>query len=70
MALSFKAVYLFHRTSCSNFCLKSAVLNARKHLHQSHFNLTILQQQFTINFLEEQLHPFALARLEQLYFLQ
>ena len=31
-----KGVYLFHRTSCSNFCFKSIVLNAQKHLQRPH----------------------------------
>ena len=29
---TFKGAYLFQRTSCSNICLKSVVLNARKYL--------------------------------------
>ena len=43
----FKGVYLFHRTSCSNLCLKSIVLNARKHFQLSHLNMTISWQLFT-----------------------
>ena len=33
---SFKAYYLFHRTSCSNICLKRVMLNARKYLQPPH----------------------------------
>ena len=45
----FKGAYLFRRTSCSNFCLKSTVLNARKHFPiLSFFNLTIPQQQLQL----------------------
>ena len=33
---SFKGNYLFHKTSCSNICLKSVVLNVRKHLKPCH----------------------------------
>ena len=33
---SFKGAYLFHRTSCSNTCLKSAVLNVGKYLQPPH----------------------------------
>ena len=43
-----KGSYLFHRTSCSNFCLKSTVLNVRKHLRPFNFNFTISQQQLRL----------------------
>ena len=33
ITLSFKGVKLFYRTSCSNICLKSTVLNARKYFY-------------------------------------
>ena len=36
----FKSVRLFHRTSCSNFCLKGTMLNAEKHLQPSSVNFT------------------------------
>ena len=32
----FKGAYLFHWTSCSNICFKSAVLNVRKYLQPPH----------------------------------
>ena len=61
-----RPAFLFHRTTCRNFCLKSTVLNAQRHLQPSHFNLAISQQQLQlsirVNFLEEQLYTFALAR--------
>ena len=43
-----KGTYLFHRTSCSNFCWKSTVLNARKHLRPFNFNFTTSQQQLRL----------------------
>ena len=44
-----KDAYLIHRTSCSNFCLKSTVINTRKHFPiLSFFNLTISQQQLQL----------------------
>ena len=43
-----KGSYLFHRASCSNFCLKSTVLNVRKHLRPFNFNFTISQQQLRL----------------------
>ena len=66
--------YLFHRNSCSNFCVKNTVLNARKLLEPSHFfmgNVLILQfgnshciySLSPVDFLEEQLQTFALARV-------
>ena len=36
----FKWACLFHRTSCSNFCLKGALLNAEKQLQPSIVNFT------------------------------
>ena len=45
---SFTGVYLLQRTSCSNFCLKSTVLNVWKHLQLSHF--------FMVNVLIWQFH--------------
>ena len=47
---SFKGAYIFPRTSCTNICLKSAVLNARKYFQSPHcllvdvviFNFTTL----------------------------
>ena len=38
---SFKGVYLFHRTSSSNICLKRAALNATKVLAASHNYLLV-----------------------------
>ena len=35
----FKDAYLFHRTSRSNICLKSSLLNTQKYLKQPHFLL-------------------------------
>ena len=32
--LSYKGAYLFHRTSCNNFFLRSTVLNAQKYLQR------------------------------------
>ena len=62
---SFKGVYLFHRSSCSNICLSSAVLNARKYLKPPHcllvnvlicnFNSNCSYSLSVVNFLEEQL---------------
>ena len=56
---------LFHKTTHSNFCWRSSVVNARKHLQSSHsFKVNLLIWQFGINcsyslrivsFLEEQL---------------
>ena len=44
---SFKVAYLFHRTSCSNFFLKSTVLNAQKHLQRFYsFIVNVLIGQF------------------------
>ena len=44
---SFTGAYLFQRTSCSNFCLKSTVLNVWKHLQLSHiFMVNVLIWQF------------------------
>ena len=44
---SFKVAYLFHRTSCSNFFLKSTMLNAQKDLQRSHsFMVNVLIWQF------------------------
>ena len=43
----FKGSHLFHRTSCNNFCLKSTVLNALKHLQRSYsFMVNVLIWQF------------------------
>ena len=47
LSCSFKGTYLFHRTSCNNFCLWSTVLNAEKHLQRSHsFMMNVLIWQF------------------------
>ena len=43
-----KGTYSFHRTSCSNFCWKSTVINAQKHLRPFSFNFTISQQQLRL----------------------
>ena len=41
VALLFKGAYLFHRTNCSNFCLRSTALNTRKYFPiLSFFNWT------------------------------
>ena len=46
---SFKGAYLLYRTSCSNICLKSAVLNARKYVQPSHcLFVNVLICNFTI----------------------
>ena len=46
---SFKGAYLFYRTSCSNICLKSAVLNARKYVQPPHcLFVNVLICNFTI----------------------
>ena len=65
---SFKSACLFHRTSCSNFCLKSTVSSAQKPLQQSLFILTISQQQLQLfishsKFFKEQLQTLALVRV-------
>ena len=44
----FKGNYLFHRTSCNNFCLESAVLNVSNHFQPFNFRLAILQQQLQL----------------------
>ena len=68
-----KDAYLFHGTSCSNFCLKTTVFeNARKHMRT--FNslmVNVLIWQYynrnwnlsTKNFVDGQLKAFALARV-------
>ena len=66
VALLFKGAYLFHRTSCNSFCLKSMVLNEQRHLQSFQsflINVLILQYHNSncsysiskVNFLEEQL---------------
>ena len=51
---SLKAIYLFHRTSCNNFCLREYCVKCLKALtelpffHGECFNLTISQQRFQI----------------------
>ena len=66
VALLFKGAYLFHRTSCNTFCLKSMVLNEQRHLQSfQSFLINVLILQFhnsncsysisKVNFLEEQL---------------
>ena len=68
---SFKGAYLFRRTSCNNFCLKSTVVNAQKHLQRSHSFMVNQYSEITfivskvlkrsavskriVNYLEEQL---------------
>ena len=57
----FKGVYLFLRTSCNNFCLKSAVLNAQKTLKAVPYLIVLIWQFHNghycscLNFLEEHL---------------
>ena len=47
--LFYWGVYLFHRTTCSDICLKSSVLNARKNLQPPHCLLVnVLICNFTI----------------------
>ena len=48
---SFKGAYLFHRTSCNNFFLKSTVLNAQKHLQRSHSFMVNQHSEITFTFL-------------------
>ena len=54
VALLCEGAYLFHRTSCSSFCLKSFVFNGRKALAAIPFfygecvNLTISQHQLQL----------------------
>ena len=43
--------YLFHSPSCNNFCLKSTVLNAQKHLQRSHSFMVNQYSEITFIFL-------------------
>ena len=48
--------YLFHSPSCNNFCLKSTVLNAQKHLQRSHSFMVNQHSEMTFIFSKKLKH--------------